>query len=91
MRRKPSSPTGIRVRHARSCPAGSAAAACKCRPAYEAAVYSARVKRQLRKSFPTRAAAQLAIFDYVETFYNRRRLHSALDYQCPVDFEITTT
>lgn len=40
-----------------------------------------------RQSFPTRAAARLAIFEYVEVFYNRQRLHSALDYQSPVDFE----
>jgi transposase InsO family protein len=40
-----------------------------------------------RRSFKTRAEACQAIFDFIETFYNRRRLHSSLDYLCPVDFE----
>lgn len=44
-----------------------------------------------RRTFATRAAAQLAIFDYVETFYNPVRLHSALGYQSPLDFETLTT
>lgn len=40
-----------------------------------------------RCSFKTRAQARHAIFDFVEIFYNRRRLHSSLKYLCPVDFE----
>ena len=39
------------------------------------------------RSFATRKQAQLAIFEYVEVFYNRKRLHSALGFQSPVDFE----
>lgn len=37
--------------------------------------------------FPTRRAARSAIFDFMETFYNRQRLHSTLGYQSPLDFE----
>lgn len=41
-----------------------------------------------RCSFTTRAQAKTHIFDYIETFYNRQRAHSALDYHSPVDFEL---
>ncbi len=37
--------------------------------------------------FPGRQAAKTAIFDYLETFYNTRRLHSSLGYKSPADFE----
>jgi transposase InsO family protein len=39
------------------------------------------------RRFATRREASLAIFEYVEVFYNRKRLHSALGFQSPVDFE----
>ncbi len=40
-----------------------------------------------RLEFPTRQAARTAIFEYLETFYNTRRLHSSLGYKSPANFE----
>ena len=40
-----------------------------------------------RLEFPSRQAARTAIFEYLETFYNTRRLHSSLGYRSPADFE----
>jgi putative transposase len=40
-----------------------------------------------RGAWPTRAAARRAIFEYVEVFYNRQRLHSSLGYLSPADYE----
>ena len=40
-----------------------------------------------RCHFKTRAQARQAIFDFIEVFYNRRRLHSSLGYRSPIDFE----
>ena len=37
--------------------------------------------------FRTRSEARLAIFDYVEGFYNRTRMHSTLDYRSPEEYE----
>lgn len=51
--------------------------------------FMATLKTELidRQPWPTRRAARRALFDWIEGFYNRRRLHSALGYQSPVDFE----
>ena len=40
-----------------------------------------------RCNFASRSQARTQIFDYIETFYNRQRTHSALNYQSPIDFE----
>jgi transposase InsO family protein len=40
-----------------------------------------------RQRFATRAQAQAAIFEYIECFYNRIRLHSSLGYKSPLDYE----
>lgn len=42
------------------------------------------------RKFVTRAEARSAIFDYIESFYNRTRLHSSLGYLSPVQFESAT-
>ena len=39
--------------------------------------------------FKTREEAKQAIFEYIEVFYNRVRMHSANDYMSPVEFEAT--
>jgi len=39
------------------------------------------------RPWPTRRAARQAIFAWLEVFYNRQRVHSALGWQSPVAFE----
>jgi putative transposase len=40
-----------------------------------------------RRSFATHAEAKNAIFEYIECFYNRKRLHSSIGYRSPADYE----
>jgi putative transposase len=40
-----------------------------------------------RQVFGTKAEARREIFEYIETYYNHMRLHSALGYQAPVHYE----
>ena len=42
-----------------------------------------------RHRFPTQVEARLAVFDFIEGWYNPRRRHSALDYRSPMIFERT--
>ena len=39
------------------------------------------------RNFGDRAQARAALFDYIETFYNPKRRHSALGYVSPAEFE----
>jgi transposase InsO family protein len=51
--------------------------------------FFATLKTELidRQSWPTRTAARRAIFEFIEVFYNRQRLHSALGYRAPAEHE----
>jgi putative transposase len=40
-----------------------------------------------RRRFKTRAEAEMALFDFIEGFYNTNRIHSALDYHSPREYE----
>jgi transposase InsO family protein len=50
-----------------------------------------KVELVYRTEFATRTSARTAVFDYIETFYNRRRRHSSLGYVSPIDFENQAT
>ena len=40
-----------------------------------------------RRRFKTQAEARMAVFEFIEGFYNPRRRHSSLGYLSPVDYE----
>jgi len=39
------------------------------------------------RRFATRNEARQSIFEYIEGFYNRHRLHSTLGYKSPIEYE----
>ncbi len=62
------------------------------RSAYDNAMvesWFSTIKQELvyPRSWPTRHEAELAVFDYIEVFYNRLRLHSGLDMKSPIEYE----
>jgi putative transposase len=60
--------------------------------AYDNAViesFFSTLKRELvnRYSWPTKADARVAVFEWIEAFYNRSRLHTTLGNLSPSEFE----
>ncbi|MEU4094396.1 IS3 family transposase, partial [Streptomyces sp. NPDC026673] len=51
--------------------------------------FFATIKRELlgTATWPSRAAARTAIFDFIESWYNLHRLHSSLGYRSPAEYE----
>jgi putative transposase len=51
--------------------------------------FFASLKNELihRRRWRTRAEVRNAVFEYIEVFYNRRRLHSSLNYKTPAEVE----
>jgi putative transposase len=67
---------------------------CRPRQCWDNAVaesWFATLKLELidRQSWATRAQARRAVFEFIEVFYNRQRLHSSLGYLSPAAFEAT--
>ncbi len=56
----------------------------------ESFVSTLKVELVDRHRFPTREAARVAIFEYIEGFYNRVRRHSSLGYESPQAYETST-
>ncbi|WP_157620859.1 IS3 family transposase, partial [Saccharothrix sp. NRRL B-16348] len=53
--------------------------------------FFATIKTELldRQPWPTRTRAHKAIFEYIEGWFNTRRLHSSLGYLSPAAYETT--
>jgi putative transposase len=53
--------------------------------------FFATIKRELidTRAWPTRDGLRRAVFDYIEGWYNTRRLHSSLGYLSPAEYEAT--
>ncbi len=54
----------------------------------ESFFHSLKTELVHHERFKTRAEANQAIFEYIEVFYNRQRLHSANGYMSPVNYEL---
>jgi putative transposase len=51
--------------------------------------FFATLKKELihTRPWPTIDKLQTAVFEYIESYYNRRRRHSAIDYDTPIEYE----
>lgn len=55
----------------------------------ESFFHTLKVELVNRRNFKTRQEAMNAIFEYIEVWYNRQRIHSSLGYKTPVEYELT--
>ena len=53
----------------------------------ESFFHTLKVELVYNCDFKTRLEAKNSIFDYIEIFYNRQRMHSYLNYLSPIEFE----
>jgi putative transposase len=67
----------------------SARGNCYDNAAMESWNHSLKVEAIHGERFATRAIAKSQVFDYIEVYYNRQRLHSKLGYKSPTEFELS--
>ncbi len=53
----------------------------------ESFFHTLKIELVYRRRYKTRAQARSDIFEYIEVFYNRFRLHSAIGYETPENYE----
>ncbi|MDT3778180.1 IS3 family transposase [Nitrospira sp. MA-1] len=53
----------------------------------ESFFHTLKVELVHRMRYTTRRMAKVSIFEYIETYYNRQRRHSAIGHQIPIVFE----
>lgn len=54
----------------------------------ESFFHTLKTELTYHQTYVSREEAKQSIFEYIEVFYNRERLHSANGYKSPVDFEL---
>lgn len=55
--------------------------------AMESFFHTLKVELVHRDRYATRRSASAAVFEYIEVYYNRKRKHSAIGHQIPMQFE----
>lgn len=56
--------------------------------------FNSILKKELiypKKKYGTRKEARLEIFEYIEVFYNKERIHSSIGYQSPYEYRLMMT
>ena len=53
----------------------------------ESFFHSLKVEFVHHENFATKQQAYLDVFEWIEVFYNRQRLHSSIDYRSPVAYD----
>lgn len=57
----------------------------------ESFYHSLKAELIMFEDYRTHAQARGSIFEYIEVFYNRQRIHSSLAYQTPYDYDVAAT
>lgn len=65
----------------------SAKGNCYDNAAMESFFHTLKTEHVFFYEFVTREEAKQSIFEYIEVFYNRQRIHSAIDFLSPAEFE----
>ena len=54
----------------------------------ESFFHTLKIKLVHQQNYVTRLAAKQSLFQYIEGYYNRKRRHSSIQYQSPIQFEM---